>query len=520
MSRGGQSLVLIPDDVDTVCQTCGREFEPLRLAIHSRVCGRIRERPLPEVVSAQRQADGIRKQAWAMLEQTASQEVIGITSQQPPVPVRQNPGGLTLASAPAGRENRTPDMSARRVPMAKPRGITSKRSSISDALYDEGEMLEGTHNGPDVAAVLEAGSMEKLVHKKAMHDHGRPMSSQYCQDVDEEDEDPYDDHGGSLPMNEAAAPPAPASRASSRTSSRPPSASAPGPMDDEVSQDAPPHPPLRQPARQPPPAGTPALAGSQPTAAPASETPRELPLRSEYPTGNLDDMFEPEEAPAQVPCDVCGRRFNVNRLERHIAICAKLNTKKRKVFGESAERLKLQEKFAAEAAKEAETKQAKKPLWKTQSEQFQSAMKNARAVQAGEPPPESEPVEDTRVPCPHCGRKFEALVAERHIPKCATTKAKPNAVGTPMRRQSSTSSKSLTNAAAPAAAPQRTEPRTPAREKDKGDTKEAQLNPRQIIEAKKAAEKAAEMQSPNKSKGARRSSTPGPAVRRPSAVAR
>jgi len=124
-------------------------------------------------------------------------------------------------------------------------------------------------------------------------------------------------------------------------------------------------------------------------------------------------------------------------------------------------------------------------------------MKAARAVQNGEAPPVLEPEEDSRVQCPHCGRKFEALVAERHIPKCAQTKAKPNAVGTPMKRQST--SKNLPGIGGPAPPPP-----PPKKEKaaeatpEKVKEKEPQLNPRQILEAKKAAEKAAEMASPAK----------------------
>ena len=37
------------------------------------------------------------------------------------------------------------------------------------------------------------------------------------------------------------------------------------------------------------------------------------------------------------------------------------------------------------------------------------------------PPPEC----DDRIPCPHCGRRFNALAAERHIPKCQAISAKP-----------------------------------------------------------------------------------------------
>jgi len=33
-----------------------------------------------------------------------------------------------------------------------------------------------------------------------------------------------------------------------------------------------------------------------------------------------------------VPCDICGRKFASDKIDKHIGICAKANTKKRKVF--------------------------------------------------------------------------------------------------------------------------------------------------------------------------------------------
>lgn len=35
---------------------------------------------------------------------------------------------------------------------------------------------------------------------------------------------------------------------------------------------------------------------------------------------------------------------------------------------------------------------------------------------------------DSRVPCPHCGRRYNDTVAERHIPKCKDIIAKPRAL--------------------------------------------------------------------------------------------
>ena len=73
--------------------------------------------------------------------------------------------------------------------------------------------------------------------------------------------------------------------------------------------------------------------------------------------------------------------------------------------------------------------------WKAQHEDFQRAMKSNKlvvAVENGDLPESAlqnlpQP-KDTRVPCPHCTRRFAPDVAERHIPKCKNTIHKPKSV--------------------------------------------------------------------------------------------
>lgn len=72
------------------------------------------------------------------------------------------------------------------------------------------------------------------------------------------------------------------------------------------------------------------------------------------------------------------------------------------------------------------------PKWKRDHMAFQQAVNAGRklkaAQEAGMPLPPPEPTSDEvddRVPCPHCGRRFNAMAAERHIPKCSSIMAKP-----------------------------------------------------------------------------------------------
>lgn len=72
------------------------------------------------------------------------------------------------------------------------------------------------------------------------------------------------------------------------------------------------------------------------------------------------------------------------------------------------------------------------PKWKRDHMAFQAAVNAGRQITAAQaagrplPPPEPSLDEcDDRVPCPHCGRRFNANAAERHIPKCTSINAKP-----------------------------------------------------------------------------------------------
>ncbi|CAD7924300.1 unnamed protein product [Amoebophrya sp. A120] len=138
----------------------------------------------------------------------------------------------------------------------------------------------------------------------------------------------------------------------------------------------------------------------------------------------------------RIPCPHCGRRFARKPLEKHVKVCQKVFMKKRKEFNVAAQRMEEEQKQALRK-ETLQEKQAgplvKNQKWKTKSEEFRNAIRNARLISVAEktggPMPEFTPTSaaaDDRVPCPHCGRRFAADAAKRHIPKCKDTRAKPN----------------------------------------------------------------------------------------------
>ena len=64
---------------------------------------------------------------------------------------------------------------------------------------------------------------------------------------------------------------------------------------------------------------------------------------------------------------------------------------------------------------------SKMPKWKAESEQFRAAMRAARGAKfggAGYVAAAPAPPPDDYVLCKYCGRRFNEIAAERHIPFC------------------------------------------------------------------------------------------------------
>lgn len=167
-------------------------------------------------------------------------------------------------------------------------------------------------------------------------------------------------------------------------------------------------------------------------------------------------------------CEICGRSFKEDRIEKHVQICEKASQRKVKKFDSAANRLgeladeqsklgfngvdviKKAHKLGAETEKAKEEAKAKDavaapvkesntadttkavPAWKKKSLEFRAAMLASKAAQGGEEEKRkaaeveaqlqavqaAAPPDPNKVTCPHCGRSFNKESAEKHINIC------------------------------------------------------------------------------------------------------
>jgi len=88
------------------------------------------------------------------------------------------------------------------------------------------------------------------------------------------------------------------------------------------------------------------------------------------------------------PCDICGRKFNPQALERHTKVCEKVKSKPKKIFD------------------------AANKLWKSEAQsKAPSTPKTAKKKKPTKP-------EDNYQTCEYCQRKFCATAFERHVEFC------------------------------------------------------------------------------------------------------
>lgn len=135
-------------------------------------------------------------------------------------------------------------------------------------------------------------------------------------------------------------------------------------------------------------------------------------------------------------CRLCNRKFAGDRLDRHMVICQKTKSKTRKIFDSSKQRMiEGADSKAIAASMKNNPPNSKKQTgsWRQQHEDFIRSIRAAKQVtkhmaaggKASDLPPPPPSLNPDYVHCQYCDRRFNPEVAQRHIPKCATTMNRP-----------------------------------------------------------------------------------------------
>ena len=135
-----------------------------------------------------------------------------------------------------------------------------------------------------------------------------------------------------------------------------------------------------------------------------------------------------------VQCNQCNRNFAADRIDKHMKICQKTSSKTRKIFDSSKQRIEgsdAKKVIAKNQPKNIPTQ--KQSNWRQQHEDFIRSIRAAKQVtkhmanggKASDLPPPPPSLNPDYVHCQYCDRRFNPEVAQRHIPKCASTINRP-----------------------------------------------------------------------------------------------
>ncbi|XP_054005231.1 uncharacterized protein LOC128890603 [Hylaeus anthracinus] len=145
----------------------------------------------------------------------------------------------------------------------------------------------------------------------------------------------------------------------------------------------------------------------------------------------VEQYPEPDVPPILLPCAFCARTFMPQSLEKHIRVCEKSTTKKRKPFDSSKQRIQGTElaDFLPKQTKRrhAQDDKACNSSWKQTHDEFLRAIRAARCeVEDTTARKQSSPKAPASAPtraneqglCPTCNRHFGIKAYDRHVAWC------------------------------------------------------------------------------------------------------
>ncbi|XP_019399603.1 PREDICTED: zinc finger C2HC domain-containing protein 1A [Crocodylus porosus] len=123
-----------------------------------------------------------------------------------------------------------------------------------------------------------------------------------------------------------------------------------------------------------------------------------------------------------LPCKICGRTFFVLALKKHVPICQKTSSKRRKTFDSSRQRAEGTDISTVKPLKPRPEPPKKQSNWRRKHEEFIATIRAAKGLNFKDggklPPPPPPSYDPDYIQCPYCQRRFNENAADRHISFC------------------------------------------------------------------------------------------------------